>query len=91
MPELQVEGMPSFLDSLKWDSSGLVAVVVQVRGISSITLSRRLPACCNLSEMFAALLQHVDTGEVLMQAFADRAAISETLQTGCVGARPVGV
>ncbi len=24
--------------------------------------------------------QHVDTGEVLMQAFADRAAISETLQ-----------
>lgn len=24
--------------------------------------------------------QHVDTGEVLMQAFADRAAISETMQ-----------
>lgn len=26
--------------------------------------------------------QHVDTGELLMQAFADRAAVSETLQTG---------
>lgn len=28
------------------------------------------------------MLQHVDTGELLMQAFADRAAVSETLQTG---------
>lgn len=27
-----------------------------------------------------ASLQHVDTGEILMQAFADRAAISETMQ-----------
>ncbi len=27
-------------------------------------------------------MQHVDTGELLMQAFADRAAVSETLQTG---------
>lgn len=27
------------------------------------------------------LLQHVDTGELLMQAYADRAALSETLQT----------
>ena len=27
------------------------------------------------------LLQHADTGEVLMQAFADRAAVAETLQT----------
>ena len=27
-------------------------------------------------------VQHVDTGELLMQAFADRAAVSETLQTG---------
>ena len=26
--------------------------------------------------------QHVDTGELLMQAFADRAAVSETLQSG---------
>jgi phosphoribosyl-AMP cyclohydrolase len=26
--------------------------------------------------------QHVDTGEVLMQAYADRNAICETLQTG---------
>jgi len=29
-----------------------------------------------------AIVQHVDTGEILMQAFADRAAISETMQTG---------
>ncbi|CAL5220157.1 g2120 [Coccomyxa viridis] len=45
--------MSHFLDSLKWDASGLVAVIVQ----------------------------HVDTGDILMQAFADRKAISETLQT----------
>lgn len=32
--------------------------------------------------LVAAIAQHVDTGELLMQAFADRAAISETLQTG---------
>ncbi|EFN57697.1 hypothetical protein CHLNCDRAFT_20847 [Chlorella variabilis] len=46
--------MSAFLDSLKWDNSGLVV----------------------------AIAQHVDTGEVLMQAFSDRAAVSETLQTG---------
>ena len=33
--------------------------------------------------LVVAIAQHVDTGEVLMQAFADRAAVSETLQTGC--------
>jgi phosphoribosyl-AMP cyclohydrolase / phosphoribosyl-ATP pyrophosphohydrolase len=27
-------------------------------------------------------VQHVDTGEICMQAWADAAAISETLQTG---------
>ena len=27
-------------------------------------------------------LQDIDTGEILMQAFSDRAAISETMQTG---------
>jgi hypothetical protein len=32
----------------------------------------------------AAIAQDADTGEVLMQAFADRAALAETLQTGCV-------
>ena len=53
-PEGAIEAMPAFLDSLKWDSNGLVV----------------------------AIAQHVDTGEVLMQAFADRAAVSETLQTG---------
>jgi phosphoribosyl-AMP cyclohydrolase len=36
-----------------------------------------VPCCCA-----AVVAQHVDTGEVLMQAFADRAAISETMQTG---------
>ena len=52
--EADVDRMTPFLDSLKWDSNGLVV----------------------------AIAQHVDTGEVLMQAFADRAAINETLQTG---------
>lgn len=32
--------------------------------------------------LVVAIAQHVDTGEVLMQAFADRDAINETLQTG---------
>ncbi|KAK9904306.1 hypothetical protein WJX75_008892 [Coccomyxa subellipsoidea] len=31
--------------------------------------------------LVAVIVQHVDTGEVLMQAYADRAAVSETLQT----------
>ncbi len=53
-PEAEIEDMPAFLDSLKWDSNGLVV----------------------------AIAQHVDTGEVLMQAFADRNAVLETLQTG---------
>ena len=53
-PEGEVDQMSSFLDSLKWDTNGLVV----------------------------AIAQHVDTGEVLMQAFADRSAINETLQTG---------
>lgn len=53
-PEAEIDQMPAFLDSLKWDKNGLVV----------------------------AIAQHVDTGEVLMQAFADRAAICETMQTG---------
>eukprot|EP00877_Chromochloris_zofingiensis_P009038 jgi/Chrzof1/4388/Cz14g11090.t1 len=32
--------------------------------------------------LVAVIAQHVDTGEVLMQAYADRNAICETLQTG---------
>jgi phosphoribosyl-ATP pyrophosphohydrolase/phosphoribosyl-AMP cyclohydrolase len=52
--EGEIDRMSPFLDSLKWDSNGLVV----------------------------AIAQHVDTGEVLMQAFADRNAINETLQTG---------
>lgn len=46
--------MVPLLDSLKYNSDGLVAVIVQ----------------------------HVDTGEILMQAFADRHALNETIQTG---------
>ncbi|GBF97761.1 hypothetical protein Rsub_10186 [Raphidocelis subcapitata] len=46
--------MSAYLDSLRWNSDGLVAVIAQ----------------------------HIDTGEVLMQAYADRNAICETLQTG---------
>jgi phosphoribosyl-ATP pyrophosphohydrolase/phosphoribosyl-AMP cyclohydrolase len=52
--EKEIDRMSPFLDSLKWDSNGLVV----------------------------AIAQDVDTGEVLMQAFADRNAINETLQTG---------
>lgn len=52
--EGEVPGMSAYLDSLKWNKDGLVAVIAQ----------------------------HVDTGEVLMQAYADRNAICETLQTG---------
>ena len=56
LPEAEVGAMSAFLDSLQWDSNGLVV----------------------------AIAQDVDTGEVLMQAFADRAAVNETMQTGCV-------
>ena len=31
LDETGVEGMSQFLDSLKWDTNGLVAVIVQVR------------------------------------------------------------
>ncbi|GLC49223.1 hypothetical protein PLESTB_000196100 [Pleodorina starrii] len=34
------------------------------------------------NNLVAVIVQHIDTGEVLMQAFADRAAINETMQTG---------
>mmetsp|Transcript_36548 Transcript_36548/g.103215 ORF Transcript_36548/g.103215 Transcript_36548/m.103215 type:complete len:314 (+) Transcript_36548:128-1069(+) len=53
-PEGEVEGMTSFLDSLKFNYAGLVVVIVQ----------------------------DVDSGSVLMQAYADRNAICETVQTG---------
>lgn len=52
--EVDVPGMTDFLDGLKYNEKGLVAVIVQ----------------------------NVDSGEIAMQAFADRAALSETLQTG---------
>lgn len=52
--EGEVEGMTSFLDSLKYSDVGLVTVMAQ----------------------------DVDSGAVLMQAFADRAAVCETMQTG---------
>lgn len=32
--------------------------------------------------LVVAIVQHVDTGEILMQAFADEAAVEETLRTG---------
>lgn len=32
--------------------------------------------------LVVVIVQHVDTGEILMQAYADQAALSETLQTG---------
>ncbi len=36
--EEQAEGMTSFLDSLKWNSDGLVAVIVQVSGMRQCVL-----------------------------------------------------
>ncbi|GAX74720.1 hypothetical protein CEUSTIGMA_g2167.t1, partial [Chlamydomonas eustigma] len=36
----------------------------------------------NPDGLVVVISQHIDTGEVLMQAFADRAALSETMQTG---------
>lgn len=32
--------------------------------------------------LVVAIVQHVDTGEILMQAFSDEAAVKETLHTG---------
>ncbi|KAI8111222.1 hypothetical protein M9434_004795 [Picochlorum sp. BPE23] len=52
--EQEIQDMPEFLDSIKWDSNNLAV----------------------------AIAQHIDTGEVLMQAFVDRSAVNETLQTG---------
>jgi len=36
----------------------------------------------NVDGLVVAIAQHVDTGEILMQGFSDRNALSETLQTG---------
>ncbi len=124
--EQDVPGMTAFLDGLKWDSAGLVAVIVQVCpircmttcSVSRTTLSHTAelslkvlhcesqpgeqhftypPSCSCVTVPWAhcvvhkgsqqqlsdaAAAQHVDTGELLMQAFADRAAVSETLQSG---------
>lgn len=44
-------------------------------------LLRWCSICLPLLPPAACCLQHVDTGELLMQAYADRAALSETLQT----------
>jgi phosphoribosyl-AMP cyclohydrolase len=49
----------------------------------TINAQQNLERTTRISSLFPVLLlQHVDTGELLMQAFADRAAISETMQTG---------
>ena len=42
-------------------------------------------------DLVVAIAQHIDTGEILMQAFADRNAVCETLQTGYVSGRTVAV
>ncbi len=44
--------------------------------------SRRPPIVQRMLGPPLCSAQHVNTGEVLMQAFADRNAICETLQTG---------
>lgn len=65
--EDSLPGLTKILDSFKWSSGNLVPVIVQV---NPPVESFDIPC-----------FQHVDTGEVLMQAFADRAAICETIQT----------
>lgn len=65
--EDSVPGLTKILDSFKWSSGNLVPVIVQVRP--------------TFESFVITSFQHVDTGEVLMQAFADRAAICETMQT----------
>jgi hypothetical protein len=81
-PERDVDGMAEFLDSLKWDANGMVAAICQVCWMHS-ALSRYI-GCGNGQQSMTLRhpLQHVDTGELLMQAFADRDAVCETLQTG---------
>lgn len=106
-PEGEVPGMSAYLDSLKWNSDGLVAVIAQVgwvlrrrsamhagrasnagacRPRRSAALAPRCFGLCSILDAHRSALlappQHVDTGEVLMQAYADRNAICETLQTG---------
>jgi hypothetical protein len=51
----------------------------EVAGLTALLDSLKWDA----SGLVAAIAQDADTGEVLMQAFADRAALAETLQTGC--------
>lgn len=117
-PEADVAGMTAYLDSLRWNSDGLVAVIAQVGGCkplraaeapvraragrsgrptaphaaraaqNALQAGRRLRRMHVRDARAHALAprfpvpQHVDTGEVLMQAYADRNAICETLQTG---------
>ena len=42
LPEADTQGMPEWLDGLKWDSGGLVAVIAQVYHCGNE------PACCTL-------------------------------------------
>ena len=58
-----------------------------VRRLRALSVAQARSVLCNVVEPHAPATapchpQHVDTGEVLMQAFADRDAICETLQTG---------
>lgn len=42
LPEADVPGMSAFLDSLKWDNNGLIAVVAQVRPCKASDIDARL-------------------------------------------------
>jgi len=89
LPESQIPGLAQFLDTLKFDSNGMLVAIVQVSRFEFEILF--FPRSSSSSSFFSHLFslspssppfQHIDTGELLMQAFADRAAVSETLQTG---------
>lgn len=44
LSEADVPGMSAFLDSLKWDNNGLIAVVAQVRPLKALDIDARVYA-----------------------------------------------
>jgi hypothetical protein len=53
LPESEISGLSAFLDSLKWDSDGLVAAIVQVHlfcffeCLMDVSLDENLTLCCS--------------------------------------------
>jgi phosphoribosyl-AMP cyclohydrolase len=87
--------LDAFLDTLKWDASGLVVAIAQARArlCQGLLLTRRPrqvgPLTCAHGTCVSPV-QNVDTGAIMMQAFANREAVKHTLSTGKVCALPAG-